>query len=346
MEIITQNADLLQREALMNVLCGVPIVLVDGENKAYILVQELSEELHKFIYTENADVDELNTLQNEYKFEPDELSLLPKKHVLAFNELNALPRKYEYELFKQWRSANFEYKYCSQPFEYMHKKINIRYPQVRNPQTELEFSIIPWFFLPDRPYPVFLYAYAIWHYNNTTPKSMELSATVAGEIFGVNSFHKSTISRNKKEMERLFNSINIYNPLSVEEPPPPSISEISVKITEALKINTSLDSLIETLNFDAARLPRPTGRGDAVSYALSKIPIELSKALSERPPAGNNPRDIRSRPARPHEHREKKDKPKPAYAESHEITRIRLSFIAICRAIVMDAAITFHRFLK
>jgi len=66
----------------------------------------------------------------------------------------------------------------------MNQNVKIKYLQVSNPETGINISLIPWFSLPGRPYPIFLYAYAFWHYENSQRKSMEVSAMVAGKNSG------------------------------------------------------------------------------------------------------------------------------------------------------------------
>ena len=327
--MISQNPVLIQHETLKNILQNIPAVIVNDKNEVFILIKNLDKRLEKFI-SEGI----LGTDENE----GDDLSN-------DINVLNTLPEEHEQELITQWRLAGLEYRYRSQPFEFRGKKKSIRYIQVRNPQTGVTVSLIPWFLVPGKPYPIFLYLYAIWHYENSNPKSMELSATVTGRVFGVESFHKSTLSRNKISMEGFLEEINLDRPLSVEEPPIQSFAETISQITELMKECPSIKSLINSLGINAVQFPHPTDHGSEVSQALSEIPGELSQVTKEIEPARKDHRDTRKRTPRQCNRKKPREKPKPAYVESQEITRIRNAFIASCRAIVLDAAITFHRFV-
>lgn len=249
------------------------------------------------------------------------------------------------------RTVGLELKYRHQSLEYMHKKAKIRYPRICNPRTKTTVSFIPWFSLPQMPYPVFVYLYAVWHYINTLPRSMELSASVAGKIFGVESFHKSTVSRNAKLMEDLLRRIDMDRPLSAVEQPTMPTSEAIIWAVEFMAACQSIESLADALGIEVgievARSASTVGADSngALSHALSQIPLKLSKAVKEKTAAGNATRDTRKRPARRRRDSAPHEKPTPAYVASHEIERLRTSFISVCKAAVFDMATTYHRFL-
>jgi hypothetical protein len=63
----------------------------------------------------------------------------------------------------------------------MESSVIIKYLQVLNPKTDVSISLIPWFLLSGRPYPVFIYIYANWHYESFGKKSMKQSAIATGK---------------------------------------------------------------------------------------------------------------------------------------------------------------------
>jgi hypothetical protein len=178
MGMITQDTYEIQG-AISDILRCVPIALSTGGGCIYILIKDINKELARFISTGRTEAAVFHTL-----------SLEEMKATAECCEQHGLTLTYR-----------------SHCMEYMHRKVTITYPQVSNHATGIKVSLIPWFLLPDRPYPIFTYAYAIWHYNSSGKKSQRLSAAATGKVFGVSSFNKSTVCRNIKALEGLFNSI-------------------------------------------------------------------------------------------------------------------------------------------
>jgi len=314
--MIPQNPTDIQQETLTTVLRKVPIVLVDSATEAYIFVKDLTNEMENFILTGRTEATTLN----------------------VFSE------SYTQELIQQWRSNGLKYKYRIQPFEYMHRQVTIKYLQVINPQTKINISLIPWFLLPHRPYPLFLYAYANWHYTNSQSPSMQTSAAVAGEIFGVSSFNKSTLSRNLKAMEQLMGSLQMDKPLSVNEHKGPSSASLIGRLHELLTNCPSIGSLLQVSSAKSSPIPECASRTGTISYALSQLPKELTEVVQE-PEISKSSGKARAPKSQPKSKRKQKPRPRPALVDAQQIEQTRRTFISMCKSIALDAAITYHRFL-
>jgi hypothetical protein len=260
--------------------------------------------------------------------------------------LSILPKTLEAELILKWQSAGFNVAYRYQPFEYMNKKIRIEYLQAKNPRTDMAISLIPWFLVPGRPYPVFVYAYAAWHYVNSSKKSMEVSAMVAGKIFGVGSFSKSTLSRWIKSVDNTLYEVNLNRPLSIAAEMPHSF-DLAIYITELLEDWRSVELLAKAIGAKICSSPSPVRQsGCGIALALSNIPHELSNATLEK---GNDPkstRDLRRRPVRRRKNRGWNSVQRIIYfIAPQRIDQIRREFIAQFMFCVMDMATIYHRFL-
>jgi len=316
MEMITQNTDKIQ-EVLAKIFRDIPVVLSAGAACLYFLVKDLSEELEEFILGGRAGAAEF--------------------HVFPKGEMEEMASRFE--------AQGLTVTYRSQQIEYMYRQAAVIYPQVGDPATGMKISLIPWFMLPGRPYPIFTYVYAIWHYQASGKKSMRLSAAAAGRIFGAGSFNKSTLCRNLRAMARLFEMFQIDSPLSVEARAAPSAEEVIGAIPELLRGCPPIGELGEMYDGQACRLPGGGGNAESVSRALSGIPHECADAIKNSGPAEGHRRDARKRPPRPHGKRKKRVQRGVGFAEPHKIEQIRRAFIAGCRGIVMDAAGSCHQFL-
>jgi len=297
-----------------------PVVLAGDGRSAYILIRTLSDEMERYLETGQTDDAELA-------------------------ELHVFSKKYEQALIRHWGGYGFECEYRSQAIEYMHHPVMVTYIQVRNPKTGLRISLIPWFLLPGRLYPVFVYMYAIWHYNITGQESQAVSAAVTGKVFGVESFNKSTLCRNKKALGQLLGKIEIDKPLQTAETEASS-TEVSISsITEILQTCMSMEMLEEACGFKVGHMPAPINRSETVGQVLSRIDPGLSKATKGRNATVKSTSDNRIRAAGRRGERRKYKGRKPVFVDSRQIRQIRLSFIAQCRGAVMDAAATYHKFL-
>jgi len=317
--MISQNLPEKQelRTNITEIFSRVPAVFFrDDDNRAYILVKDLSEEMTDFIFSGKVITSELHVFSEDF----------------------------EKEIIRKWRSMGFKVIYRSQRLDYMRKDVTIKYLEVRNPKTGMKISLIPWFLAPGRPFPIFVYLYAVLQYYNSGQKSMQSSAMATRELFRLSSnFGKSTISRTIDLMEPLLSSFQMNSPLPVEEPEIPSATETINCIPELLENCRSIEAIENALGIKAVCLPPPVRRKNNVSYALSLIPDELSNVIKDKKPRPKKHRDNRKRPARP------RKKPPvqhvPDYVEFRERERIRKAFIHLCKAIVLNAAVSYHRFL-
>jgi hypothetical protein len=205
MEILSQNTSEIQ-QTIEGVLSGLPIVLVDGDECAYFLIKDLPGEIENFIQTgEGSDYD-----------------------------LHVFPETFEEVLIRMWLKAGFEYSYGTQTIYCMKNSITIKYMRVRNPRIRLCVSFMPWFMLPGRPYPVYIYHFASTNYHSSIKKSLSLSAKATRELFGVSSFHKTTLSRNINIMDDIAGDFDIDKLPPTNEPGLPALSDISFNDTSKL----------------------------------------------------------------------------------------------------------------
>jgi hypothetical protein len=309
------------QEAPQNILTSifrdVPAVLTDGGTRAYVLVKDMSREMEEFICAGKADSSELRVFSEDH----------------------------ERELFREWSSMGFECICRSRQMEYMCQRVTVKYPEVRNPRTGVRIALIPWFMLPDRPYPIFVYLYAVRHYDSSVRKSMSLSAAAAGKLFRISGFSKSTVSRTLKVMDDLLIRFQITGPLPVDEPVTPSAAETAGRVSELLESCQSMEMIKDALGTEASALPPAIGRGGSVSKALSLIPAGLSDVIIIKAPETGKNRDSRKRAARPRAWAPRHVKRGPDFVEPHKLEHIRREFTAVCRAAVLNAAVTYHRFL-
>lgn len=320
MGMITQNTTVIQAatpEYVFRFLCEEPIIVHDGKARAYILINDLLEETESFILTGLADA----------------------------NELHVLPDAVEKALVNRWRSLGFECKYGYQQIEYMKNCVTIKYLRVINPETGFEISLIPWFMLPGRPYPVFIYAFANWHYVNSKQKSMRLSAAATSRIFGISDFNKATVSRSIKSMEQLFSNLQIDKPLSINETDMYATTELIERIPEILSSFQVTKALKKTNEYKCVQLPPPIRRVNNIQYVFSHIPNELSIVFNNNEVTRKGISDKRKRPARQRAKKTVHVQRYLKFVESQRLKHIRVEFIAACKAIVMDAVVTYHRFL-
>jgi hypothetical protein len=180
----------VQESFTKHVLREIPVVLTSDGSEVYLFIKKLHEPMEQFLLNGTAEVMEL--------------------HVFSEDQ--------EQALIRQWEQLGFSWRYCNRPLEYMYRRVTVTYLQVSNPATGMRISLIPWFMLPGKCYPVFVYLYAAWHYHRSEQKSQRLSAEAAGRIFGIEHLHKSTVCRSIKLMDHLFGVSSMHAPLSVTEP--------------------------------------------------------------------------------------------------------------------------------
>ena len=296
----------------------IPVIMHDGGKKLYILCDSLDEGLEEFIRTGNPG------------------------H--RCGNYHTMPAEDEAELASQWRRQGLKVTYCSQQIEYMHRQATITYMQASEPAAETRISIIPWFILPGRPYPVFLYAYAIWHYNETGQKSQRESAAAAGRVFGASRMNKSTVCRSIKAMEHLFGASAPCEPPVGGGRETAFAKDMYSIVPEILRKGIAPEALAEMFGARAKRLPSSEVRANAASAAFGGIPHEYANVVKASGGGGGRKHaDRRKRPARPRKRRHAQRT--LAYVGSAQAERIRTAFIVICRGLVLDAAVKYHRFL-
>jgi len=304
------------QELISNVLCGIPTAMTSNDG-VFILIKNLSGELEQFISTGRTDSNQFNAL-----------SCGDMKAVAKCCEQNGLALKYR-----------------NLRMEYMHHKVTVTCPQISSPAGSKKVLLIPWFTLPGRPYPVFAYIYAIWHYNVSEKKSQRLSAAAAGKVFGIDSFNKSTVCRNIKAMEGLPEAIRADSTASGKKNGTQTSKELIGCIPEILKSRPSTESLKEMLGGNVAPAPESVNNSHNLTNALDAIPQEHSQVIIEAAPTRSRRRDMRKRPARPRKRPGNGVQRILRFADSAKIESIRRGFIAACRSMVIDSASAYHKFL-
>ena len=206
--MITQSKAI--RQAISErVVAEIPIVQGASGDSIYILVKDLPEETTKFIQGES----------------------------FVGMEVPVLPDDYEKMVVAGWRSRGYKCTYCRQSMEYMKRNVIVRYLHVINPETEVSIFLIPWFMLPQKKYPVQVYAYASWYSAAAEePVGVRETAEVVRGLFGLETFDPSTVCRTKAQMSHIFRQMGENEgALSNEEPEIATSAAIVEWVTEALE---------------------------------------------------------------------------------------------------------------
>jgi len=299
----------------------------------YYLCTEINEELEHFVRTGKQPEEEKGT-NKEYC-------------VFAHGK--------EELMVSRWAGLGMTVTYHRQQVELV-DRITITYMKVQNPKTGLSISIIPWFLVAGRPYPIFVYIYAIGYYHQAEVKSLGESAAAVKKMFGVSGFHKSTISRSIRAMEGFIDASMLDQPLAAEglkkaemtsnwvESDKPCENVIDA-IAEILASYPTFEALEKEIGGKVKRLPKPIKRTGGTSLALSGIPNGPFNIIMPDKPGGRPSHDHRKRPPRP---RAKGTKPvqRPLkFIDRPQREEKRKAFIAICHHLTLNAAIIYHRFL-
>jgi len=299
----------------------------------YYLCSEINDELERFVRTGKQPEEDKGT-NKEY-------------HVFTHAQ--------EDLIIGRWIGMGMTVKYHRQQVE-LADRITIAYMKVQNPQTGLSISIIPWFLVAGRPYPIFTYIYAIGHYQRAEIKSLGESAAAVKKLFGISGFHKSTVSRSLRAMEGFIDASMLDQPLAAgglrkagltasrAEPNKPKEKVIEA-ISEILASYPSFEALEKEVGDKAKRLPKPMKRADRITHALSGIPDGQFEIIIRSEPRSRPHPDHRRRPPRP---RDKHSKPvqRPLNFVNHpQREDKRKAIITICRYLALDAAVKCHRFL-
>ena len=115
-------------EVISNVHIGLPVIQRGCGPRLFYLVKETGGDLKRFIDTGLTEVSEF--------------------HVLSEEE--------ERGLAGQWEGRGLTVTYHSQKMDYMNEGFTVIYMRVSDPDSGANISIIPWFLLHGRPYPVFV----------------------------------------------------------------------------------------------------------------------------------------------------------------------------------------------
>jgi len=299
-----------------NILAGLPAVLFGKDQNIYFLIQNLSCEMESFLHGKSCSSD-----------------------INLFSEAD------EKKLISDLKENGLRYRHCKQLLEFNYQKVNIIYLQIFNPETGVKISLIPWFFLPDRPYPAFVYVYANWHYSITGNASLSQSAGATGKLFGIPQFNKSTLSRSNRTMEQLFNQIGLSNPLPCEESENPTAHEEDIgHVLGLLKTCPDMNSLIDACSTAALPLPDAVNRKEkGLLHAFSNIPPKYSEVIKKEPQAKRKNKDRRKRPAR--ERKQGTSTGNLKFIAPHQIKQIQTAFIQCCKTAVLGMASAHHRFL-
>ena len=356
MSMITQNNDLLQAidERVIN---EIPIVHSVSGGAMYVLLRDLPEKATKFIQGES----------------------------FVGMEVPVLPDGFEKMVMTGWRSRDFICTYCRQSMEYMKRDVIIRYLHVKNPETGVSICLIPWFMLPRKRFPVQVYAFAAW-YDSIAAKPVGVieTAGVVKELFGLETFDPSTVSRSKAQMARIFREHD--GALSDQEPDTASTAAILDWVTEALTKQAPVEPIkcadgMKATGIDTQPMPataegdsqpcetqkhaeRAAGSGDnegktdkasiggtaqrvsddsVVARVLGNIPHALAEV---KKPKLRVKYKRRERPPRERGERLRPEHKEIGFVESPQLEKIRNDFTKICKNIVLNAALTYHKLLN
>jgi len=311
-----------------------PFVMGGGGSGLYYLVNDVSEDLEHFVQTGKP----------------------PEKDRGTCKEYHVFPREQEARMIDRWVGLGMTVTYHSQQVE-LACRITIAYMEVQNPNTSLSVSIIPWFMVAGRPYPIFVYVYAIGHYKMAARKSMEESAAVVRKLFGIRSFHKSTVSRSIGVMEGFADASQLDRSLSADALKKPCClydsqtapyqnhESVAAQTSAILAAYPSFEALEKKIGERARRLPATIKRADRVYSAMGGIPDEQFRIIMHNEPANRKPGDRRKRPPRPRNKEPGRVQRPLVFIGYAQRERIRKEFIKISRHLVLDAATTYHRFL-
>jgi hypothetical protein len=313
--ILHENEDF--RNSLRKINSVLPLILADGGPCLYALIKDVSDELNDFILTGNKNED------SRYHVLPD------KQGAAAIIRLEKL---------------GLTVTQHSRQIEYLRQKVTIICPKISNQETGASIILLPWFLLADRPYPTFVYLYAIWHYHKTGRKSQKESAAATGKIFRIEKFNKSTVCRSIKAMEHFVDITCLDRSLSIADQETSACDNLLERIPEVLAVCQSPETLQELYGEMVKPPPAAVRCKGTICNALSMIPDKLSKVIRSKETAGRRS-EPRKRPARTRCKEVRRVQHQISFVEFQQIEDIRIAFIEACRHLTMDAAVTYHRFL-
>ena len=291
-----------------NTLCkyishSVPYVLEDSTTARYILLTELEDDLNRWVRT-------------------------GKTEMLKFR---VLPDNKEKMLSAMCRNLKLTVTRGSQMLQYCGRTAEIEYLRVKDSNAKTSVALIPWFMIPRKKYPVFVYLFTYW-YCQLLHKSEREAAMAAATLFGTE-IHYSVISRSANMARAL---LDIKDPLPRTKPAAVSFDDILNAVPVLLK--TAIDQV---------QLPP----GCYPAAALTNIPLCCANIirLEVRRPANATPPVTTRRKKTPDDcPADKPSKKKPKYIQlvsDRKINKIRRVFIALCQRLVVNATKLYHRFL-
>ncbi|MCL2165504.1 MAG: hypothetical protein FWH55_14220 [Oscillospiraceae bacterium] len=207
------------------------------------------------------------------------------------------------------------------------------YLRVADPITKSSVTLLPWFMLARKKYPIFIYLFAYWCCRSQN-KSVRESAAATKQLFGTE-IHYSVISR----------SLNMAHELLDIEAP------ISTSKTAAIPLDDILKCVPNILT-SPIDLSQPLQSGDNTwESALGNITLRFAKMV--RPKSSRQAKSTPPTPAttrkkqKPETYPEEKTKKPPpkTFVSEKRIDRARKLFILLCHRLVLNAAIQYHKFL-
>jgi hypothetical protein len=290
-----------------------PYVLAEGGLAQYILLSELPDELEQWLATGRTEETTFHALTGDKEQEFESMCC---RHGLTAT--------------RGWQAV-----------EYMGHTAQIEYLRARDPATEASVALIPWFMVPRKRYPAFIYIYACW-YRISRHKGVRESAGAAGAVFGVD-VHYSTASRSMGMAQAILDA---------------GEAQAGAAAASFGGILDSIPGLLSAAACSARGTPavkrRAAASGNAVVAPLPDIPSSLAevippgarvltRAQAQAPPPGAHPRRKQrpdSAPADAPAH------PQPSpFLSKEKLGAIRRQFIALCKRLILDAAMRRRIFL-
>ena len=112
------------------------------------------------------------------------------------NSKDNIYRVQDAQLEKQYLDAGCQRYERSYQIKEQHKEYTLICPEFRNDTKDAEpIVIIPEFFVPGRPYPVYVYLYAIDLYSCAPEKGQRQAAEETRKFFGLTTFAHTTLGR-------------------------------------------------------------------------------------------------------------------------------------------------------
>jgi hypothetical protein len=135
------------------------------------------------------------------------------------NSKNNIYRVQDTALEKQYLNAGYHRYERSYIIKESHREYAVICPEFRNRAKGLEpIVVIPGFLVPRRPYPVYVYLYAIDLYSSAPEKGQRWAAEETRKYFGLATFSHTTLGRALKAFVRNLGSDAIELDEAVAEP--------------------------------------------------------------------------------------------------------------------------------